>query len=74
MDAQGQAPDPVHDPTRVAELRRASLERAGYDGAAAAELAARIDIPLQDALNLVKAGFPPEVAFTMLTSGERPVF
>jgi hypothetical protein len=63
-----------HGPARVVELRRASLERAGYDPASADELARRVDISLQDALQLVKAGFPPDVALQMLTSGERPVF
>jgi hypothetical protein len=63
-----------HGPARVVELRRASLERAGYDPASADELARRADISLQDALQLVKAGFPPDVALQMLTSGERPVF
>lgn len=59
---------------RVVELRRASLERAGFRPEAAEELAARVELPLHDALRLVKAGFPPDVAFGMLTSGERPVF
>ena len=63
-----------HRPSRVVALRRASLERAGFDPASAADLAARIEVPLQDALRVVKAGFPPDVAFEMLTSGERPVF
>jgi hypothetical protein len=31
-------------------------------------------VPLQDALALRKAGFPPDVALVMLTSGNRPVF
>lgn len=63
-----------HDPERVVELRRASLERAGYDPETAGALAERLDIPLQDALALRKAGFPPEVALAMLGSGDRPVF
>lgn len=63
-----------HDPERVVELRRGSLERAGYDPESAATLAGRLEIPLQDALALRKAGFPPEVAVAMLTSGDRPVF
>ena len=63
-----------HDPGRVFELRRASLERAGFDPTHATELAARVEIPLLEALQLVNAGFPPEVAFDLLTSGERPVF
>ena len=64
----------VPDPERVVELRRAALERAGFDAVLARDLAARTEIPLLDALALVKAGFPPEVALEMLTSGERPVF
>jgi hypothetical protein len=58
MSTEGEA----HDPERVVELRRASLERAGYDPASARELAGR------------KAGFPPDVARGLLTSGDRPVF
>ena len=58
----------------MVELRRASLERAGYDPNSAAELAARVEIPLQDALALRKAGFPPDAAFAMLMSEDRPVF
>jgi hypothetical protein len=37
-------------------------------------LAERVEIPLADALALRKAGFPPDVALAMLTSGDRPVF
>ena len=59
---------------RVIELRRASLERAGYDPETADELAGRTEISLQDALMLRKACFPPDVALAMLTSGDRPVF
>jgi hypothetical protein len=70
MSTEGEA----HDPERVVELRRASLERAGYDPASARELAGRIDISLGDAVRLVKAGFPPDVARGLLTSGDRPVF
>jgi hypothetical protein len=63
-----------HDPERVVQLRLSSLERAGYDPAAARALAERVEIPLQDALALRRAGLPPDVAFEMLTSGDRPVF
>ena len=62
------------DLTRVIELRRASLERTGFDPAAAERLAVTTDIPLQEVLNLIRAGFPPDVALEMLTSGDRPVF
>jgi hypothetical protein len=62
------------DLARVVELRRAALERAGYDPRTAGALAVRTDIPLQDALALRRAGFPPDAALAMLASGERPVF
>jgi len=62
------------DPERVVVLRRAALERAGYEASRADELARRPDIDLQHAVSLPKAGFPPEVAYQMLTSGARPVF
>ncbi len=64
----------THDPDRVVELRRASLERAGYDSETAGSLAERTDIPLQEALALRRSGLPPDVAFELLTSGDRPVF
>lgn len=69
-------PDPPGpaDPERVVELRRASLERAGYDPGTAAVLAARLDVPLADALALRRAGFPPDAALSMLTGPDRPVF
>ncbi|MFO7572286.1 MAG: hypothetical protein R6W48_06775 [Gaiellaceae bacterium] len=63
-----------HDRERIVALRRASLERAGYDPETARALAERVEIPLQDALALRKAGFPPEVALAMLDAGDRPVF
>jgi hypothetical protein len=64
----------AHDPVRVVELRRASLERAGYDPDTADTLAKDTDIPLPDALALRRAGFPPDVALAMLRSRDRPVF
>ncbi|HXG77266.1 MAG TPA: hypothetical protein VNJ53_11905 [Gaiellaceae bacterium] len=66
------APEPDRD--RAVELRRASLERAGYDPESARTLAERLDVPLRDALALRRAGFPPEVVAQMLLAGERPVF
>jgi hypothetical protein len=62
------------DPDRVVELRRASLERAGYDPETAGALARHVEIPLREALELRRAGFPPEAALAMLTSRDRPVF
>jgi hypothetical protein len=65
---------PKHDPERVVALRRAALARAGYDAARADELARRPDVDLQHAVSLPRAGFPPEIAYQMLTAGARPVF
>jgi len=48
--------------------------RAGYDPASAEAIAGRIEIPLPDALALRRAGFPPDAAYAMLTSCDRPVF
>jgi hypothetical protein len=59
---------------RVVELRRAALARAGYRPEAAADLAARLDIDLQQALWLTRHGFPPSVAYDLLRTGQRPVF
>jgi hypothetical protein len=59
---------------RAIELRRKAFERAGFQPGAAQDLAERLDLDLQQALGLVKHGFPPEVAYGMLTSGSRPVF
>jgi len=50
-----------HDPERVLSLRRAALERAGYDADRADELARRLDIDLQQAVSLPRAGFPRRV-------------
>ena len=73
IGAEPQRPPP-HDRERVVSPRRAALERAGYDAESARALAERVEIPLADALSLRTAGFPPEVAQAMLTSGDRPVF
>lgn len=65
---------PGPDDERVVELRRQAFERAGFAPQAARDLAARVDLDLQQALALVRHGFPPEIAYGMLVSGERPVF
>lgn len=63
------------DPARVVELRRASLERAGYEPEQAAELARRLDVDLQAALAPRRQGLPADVAFQIaLSSGGRTVF
>ncbi len=65
----------VPDPARVVELRRASLERAGYDPQQAAELARRLDVDLQTALAPRRQGLPADVAFQIaLSSSGRTVF
>jgi hypothetical protein len=68
------AESPGPDLERVVELRRAALERSGYGSEAAAEIARRLVIDLEQAVSLTKHGFPPDVAFVMLRSGRRPVF
>jgi hypothetical protein len=62
------------DRARAVELRREAFARAGFTPAHAADLAVRLDLDLQQSLALVKHGFPPDVAYGMLTSGSRPVF
>jgi hypothetical protein len=47
----------------VIRWRRAALRRAGYDEASARELARRIDVDLHRAVDVVRAGCPPELAY-----------
>jgi hypothetical protein len=47
----------------VIRWRRAALLRAGYDEESARELARRIDIDLHRAVDIVRAGCPPELAY-----------
>lgn len=65
---------PAEPTGRAVELRRRAFERAGFTPEQAADLAARADLDLQQALSLVRHGFPPDVAFAMLAAGSRPVF
>ncbi len=51
---------------RVERWRAERLERAGYSREAAAELAARVDIDLHRAVDLVENGCPPETARRIL--------
>jgi len=51
---------------RVIRWRAEELERAGYDAAAAAELAARSDIDLHRATALLESGCPAELALEIL--------
>ncbi len=51
---------------RVERWRAEALERAGYDTESALELAARNDIDLHQAIELVEAGCPPDIAARIL--------
>lgn len=59
---------PVIEPEqeRVERWRAEALERAGYGAAAAAELAARMDIDLHRAIGLLENGCPPDTALKIL--------
>ena len=52
---------------RVERWRAEALEHAGYDAAAALELAGRPDVDLHRAIELVENGCPPELAVQILT-------
>lgn len=54
------------DVQRVIQWRRAELERAGYEAAAAQALAERLDIDLHLATDLLRRGCPPETALKIL--------
>jgi hypothetical protein len=51
---------------RVERWRLEELVRAGFDPAAAAELAPRFDIDLHNAIELIDRGCPPALAFEIL--------
>jgi len=51
---------------RVERWRAEALERAGYSHEAAAELAARPDVDLHRAIDLLQNGCPPETALRIL--------
>jgi len=51
---------------RVERWRTEELLRAGFDPAAAVEVAARFDIDLHAAIELVDRGCPPELAARIL--------
>jgi hypothetical protein len=58
----------VHDSEieRIERWRAGELERAGYDVAGAAAVAARHDIDLHVAADLIAQGCPPELALKIL--------
>ena len=51
---------------RITRWRSEELERGGYSADGAAALAARLDIDLHEAIDLVKSGCPAEIALRIL--------
>ena len=51
---------------RIEAWRRHELERAGYSADAAERLAARHDVDLHFAVDLVERGCPPDIALRIL--------
>ena len=51
---------------RIARWRAEELERAGYEAAAASLLAARMDVDLHFAIDLLRNGCAPELALQIL--------
>ena len=51
---------------RIERWRTGELLRAGYDPAAASELALRLDVDLHEAIDLVLRGCPPDLALQIL--------
>jgi hypothetical protein len=51
---------------KVERWRAEALEKVGYDLESALELAARPDVDLHRAVNLVESGCPPELALRIL--------
>ena len=51
---------------RIVRWRGEELERAGYSRDGAAALAARLEVDLHEAIDLVKRGCPPEIAQRIL--------
>jgi len=51
---------------RIVRWRGEELERAGYSPDGAAALAARLEVDLHEAIDLVKRGCPPEIAQRIL--------
>jgi hypothetical protein len=57
---------PETEMERVERWRAEALERAGYDEASAAMLAARHDVDLHRAIELLEQGCPPGIALRIL--------
>lgn len=51
---------------RIVHWRSEELERAGYTPDGAASLAARLEVDLHEAIDLVKDGCPPDIAVKIL--------
>lgn len=51
---------------RIERWRTGELLRAGYDDAAASDLAGRLDIDLHTAIDLVSGGCPQDLALKIL--------
>jgi hypothetical protein len=51
---------------RIVRWRSEELERAGYSTDGAAALAARLDVDLHEAIDLVKSGCPADIALRIL--------
>jgi hypothetical protein len=66
MTAAAQIPIEETEADRVVRWRAQELERAGYDPAAATELAARNDVDLHRAIELLDAGCPADLALQIL--------
>jgi hypothetical protein len=58
--------NPETEQERIERWRAGELERAGFEPAAAAMLAARPDVDLHHAVGLVRAGCDPELALRIL--------
>lgn len=56
----------LHETELVEAWRAEQLELAGYGAGAAAELAARYDIDLHAAIEMLTHGCPPELALKIL--------
>ena len=51
---------------RVERWRADELIRGGYDPAAAAQLAARLDVDIRQAISMLENGCPPQLALQIL--------
>ncbi len=57
---------PETEQERIERWRTGELTRAGYEPAAASLLAARLDVDLHYAIDLLRAGCDPELALRIL--------